>query len=63
VSRTACVGGTRNAYRILTWKSVCKRHFGVDILWRRCKGGKYGSKDMIYLYIRGYIYTYIYIYI
>jgi hypothetical protein len=45
VSHTACVGGTRNEYRILTWKSVWKRHFGVDIFWRRCKGGKYESKD------------------
>jgi hypothetical protein len=46
VSHTACVGDTRNEYRILAWKSVGKRHFGMDMLWRRCKGGKYGSKEI-----------------
>jgi len=43
---TACVGDTRNEYRILAWKSVGKKGFGMDILWRTCNGDKYGSKEV-----------------
>jgi len=46
VSYTECVGDTRNEYRILTWKSAGKKHFGMDMLWRRCNGGKYGSQEI-----------------
>jgi hypothetical protein len=46
VPHTACVGDTRNNYRILTWKCVGKKHFGMDILWRRCNGANYGSKEV-----------------
>jgi len=46
VPHTACAGDARNVYRILAWKSVGKKHFGMDLLWRRCKGGKYGSKEI-----------------
>ena len=46
MSNTACVGDTRNEYRILAWKSVEKRDFGMNILWRRCNGVIYGSKKI-----------------